>query len=115
MTTDVRTQFGTIQIGIVILTLITTVIHLILGIQTNNTLFILNGIGYLGLLAALYLPLDFLVGLRDLVRWVLIGYAAVTIVLFFVFNGAGAFSSVLGLITKVVEVVLIVLLWMDRR
>lgn len=96
------------------LTLATAVIHLILGFQFGNTLFLLNAAGYIVLLIALYFIPGLSDGLRNLVRWAFILYTAVTIVLFFVFNGADAFSSVLGLITKVIEVALIVLLWLDR-
>ena len=46
-----------------------------------STLFILNGIGYLVLVIALYLPL--LYRFQRLIRWLLIIFAAVTFVLYF--------------------------------
>ncbi len=96
------------------LTLATAVIHLILGFQFNDTLFLLNGAGYIVLLAALYFIPALSDSMRNLVRWAFILYTAVTIVLFFVFNGADAFNSIMGLITKVIEVALVVFLWLDR-
>ncbi|MFO7539723.1 MAG: hypothetical protein R6X32_16920 [Chloroflexota bacterium] len=104
---------GPKQYGIIVLALITAVIHLFLGIQYNDVLFLLNGIGYIGLLGMLYLPLAFLSDYREYVRWALIGYAALTIVLYFVMQG-DPFGSAFGLVTKAVEVGLIVLLLLDR-
>jgi hypothetical protein len=75
-----ESRFGLLQVGIVILTALTAVIHLYLGFSYNDTLFILNGIGYLVLLAALFLPIPFARDHRGLVRWALIGFAALTIV-----------------------------------
>ncbi len=99
--------------GIIVLTLATALIHLILGFRVPDTLFILNGLGYIALLIGLYFVPQ-LAGMRSLIRWAFILYTAVTIILFFVFQGADAFSSVLGLVTKVIELALIVLLWLDR-
>jgi hypothetical protein len=97
------------QYGVIILVLITAVIHLFLGIQYSDTLFLLNGIGYIGLVGMLYLPLAFLVGYRGYVRWVLVGYAALTVILYFVMQ-TNPFASGLGLFTKAVEIALIGLL-----
>lgn len=88
--------------GIILTTLITAVIHLALGIP----LFILNGLGYLGLLVLLYAPLPALARFQPMVRYILIGYTVLTIVLYFVMAPLMA----LGLITKAVEVVLVILL-----
>ncbi len=99
--------------GIIVLTLATALIHLILGFSGPDPIFILNGLGYIVLLIALYF-IPQLAGMRKWIRWVFILYTAVTIILFFVFQGADAFSSVLGLVTKVIELVLIVMLWLDR-
>lgn len=91
------------------LTLVTAVIHFTLLFP--DVLFILNGLGYLGLLAGLYF-LPQLAGQRALIRWVFIGYTALTIILFFVMNPE---RPPLGLFTKAVEAVLIALLFMDGR
>jgi hypothetical protein len=109
-------KLGMTQIGIIVLTLATGLIHLIaLGIPLGDTLFILNGLGYLGLLGALYLPLAFLDGYRIYARWALLGFAVVTIVAYFIVRGGESFSDVLGLITKAIEVALVVLLYLATR
>ncbi len=80
-----RTSAGVgLGVGIFLLALATTAIHLYLGLSFGNTLFVLNGLGYLGLLAALQLPIPQLARFRPIVRWVLVGYTALTIVLYFV-------------------------------
>lgn len=55
--------------GIILTTLITAIVHLSFGIP----LFVLNGLGYLGLLVLLYAPLAALERFRPAVRYVLIG------------------------------------------
>lgn len=102
-----------IQWGILALVAVTAVIHLVLGITLPAPLFILNAVGYVGLAGLLYLPIAAAAPYRTQLRWALIGYTLVTIILFFVFNGADAFSSIPGLLTKAVEVVLVVLLWWE--
>ncbi len=107
-----------IQWGVVGLAVLTAVIHLVLGLSAPEPmfmiLFVLNGIGYLTLVAALYFLKAFATN-RPLIRWTLIGFTAVTVILYFIFRGADAFSSVFGLVDKAIEVVLIVLLFMDGR
>jgi hypothetical protein len=74
-------------------------------------LFLLNGIGYLVLGAALYLPA--LRRYQPIVRWLLIIFAAVTIVMYFLI--AGLRPNPVGILTKVVEVALIALLLIEGR
>ena len=74
-------------------------------------MFILNGLGYLALLAALYLPVAPLARYRGAVRWVLVGYTALTILLW-VLIGA---RSTIGYVDKVIEVALIALLLLEAR
>jgi hypothetical protein len=97
-------------VGIFVLTLGTALIHLYLGLGIGNTMFVLNGLGYLGLLAALQLPITQLAHFRNVVRWVLVAYTALTIVLFFVM---ASFYSVMGYVDKAIEVILISLLVTD--
>src|SRR5215213_6884578 len=80
-----------LAVGIFLLTLATAFIHLFLaftaipyfGLNFGVMLFILNGLGYLGLLAALQLPIPQLARFRSAARWALVAYAALPIVLFF--------------------------------
>ncbi len=109
--TQQRKQTGLLDIGIIVLTLATAIIHLQLVFP--SVLFILNGLGYLGLLGALYLPIPQLAGYRPLVRWALMGYTALTVVLWIII---GTESRILiAYIDKAIEVVLIILLWLESR
>jgi len=74
-------------------------------------LFLLNGIGYLVLVTALYLPA--LSQYRPIVRWLLILFAAGTVVMYFLVNGFRL--NPLAVVDKVAEVALIVLLLIDGR
>lgn len=99
---------------IILLAVATGLIHLIvLGFLFGGPqpLFILNGLGYLALIAALYF-IPQLAGSRGLIRWVLIAYTAITLIAYFVMNWPDVWGP-MGLITKAIEVVLIVLLLMD--
>jgi membrane-bound ClpP family serine protease len=96
-----------LRAGIALLTLGTALIHLQLNFP--DPVFILNGLGYLTLLAALYLPQ--LARYRNVVRWVLIGYAALTIFLWILI---GARTPV-GYIDKAIEIALITLLLVEVR
>jgi len=117
-----QVKFGPLQIGIVVLTLITAAVHLIiLNIQMVNftgsidPLFTLNGLGYLALLAAYFLPIPVAKNNRNLVRWVYIGYPILTILAWVVMGQTSGPGASLAYITKIVEVALVVLLWLDRR
>jgi len=102
-------QIGAIQIGIILLALITAIIHLTLSFP--DPVFILNGLGYLGLTAALFLPISFLQSRRSLIRYILMGFTLVTILAWV----AIGLRIPLGYITKVIEIALLALLWLDRK
>jgi hypothetical protein len=109
-----------IRIAIIVLTLATAFIHLYLAFTFENSpdiLFLLNGLGYLGLLAALYLPLPILESYRGLIRWILIAYTAVTVSLwlFITLFFATASPEWIAYVDKVIEVALIVLLWLEGQ
>lgn len=105
-------EVGAVDIGIILLTLITAIIHIALG----QPLFILNGLGYLALLAALYLPIPILKRWNRLIRWVFGGYILLTIVLYFVFHADGSWQEDgLGMVTKLIEVILLLLLIYDGQ
>src|SRR5918996_5646310 len=102
-------------VGIFVLTLATAGIHLYLaltaisfmGFNFGIMLFILNGLGYLGLLAALQLPIPQLARFRSAARWALVAFAALTIVLFFIMAPE---YMIIGYVDKAIEVTLIALL-----
>ena len=104
--------------GIFLLTLATAFIHLFLaftaipyfGLNFGVMLFILNGLGYLGLLGALQLPIPQLRGFRSAARWALVAFAALTIVLWLIMAPVYDF---IGYTDKAIEIALIVLLIVD--
>jgi hypothetical protein len=107
-------EIGGLQIGIILLALATAVVHLvILNISMGglDLLFTLNGLGYLGLLALYFLPIPIARENRSPLRWVFLAFTAATIIAWILLNGQ---RSPLGFADKAIEVVLIVLLWMDR-
>lgn len=99
-----------LRIGVIILTVGTALIHLYLGLQ-GFPLFILNGLGYLALLAALSLPIPRISEYRDFTRWVLAGYAALTIFLWILVGARNA----IGYTDKIIELALILLLLLEAR
>jgi hypothetical protein len=105
-------RIGGLQIAIIVLTLITALVHLFIGFSFSEVILILNGLGYLGLLGLLYLPIAAAAPYRNYVRWILIAFAAVTIVAYFIVEPN---RGTLGYVTKLVEVVLIILLFMEGR
>jgi hypothetical protein len=99
-----------LRAGVIVLTVGTALIHLYLGLQ-GFPLFILNGLGYLALLAALILPIPRISEYRNLVRWVLVGYTALTIFLWIL---VGARNSI-GYVDKIIEIVLVAFLVLEAR
>jgi hypothetical protein len=104
-----KSKFGAIQIGIIVLALATALIHLALGIQDNMALFILNAIGYTGLVAALYLPM--LAKYHGLARWALIAFTAVTVIAWV----AIGMRTTIAYVDKIIELALIALLFIEAR
>jgi hypothetical protein len=117
MTTQPQpTRLGPLQYGIIALVFATAFIHLFLAtldLGTLRVLFALNGLGYLALVGGLYLPLPVLAPYRNAILWLLVAYATVTIVLWWVMNGD--FTDPLGVANKAIEVVLILLLVLEAR
>jgi len=107
-----RAKFGLTQVAIVLLTLATAFIHL--SLLFPDTLFILNGLGYLALLAAYFLPLPFVKDNRSLVRWAFMGFTAVTILAWIAMGDKSWPGGALGYFAKLIELVLIFGLWRDR-
>jgi hypothetical protein len=104
---------STLRTLIIVFTLITALIHLIAGIRFTDYLFILNALGYLVLLVAVLRPFAFLQGQERLVHYGFIAYTAVTIIAWLVINGD--FTNPLGVGTKIVELLLIIVLWLHLQ
>lgn len=111
--TQTRPQIGVVQVGIMLFTIATAAIHFYLSSQPDEdlrVLFFFNGLGYLALLAALYVPQ--LARFHAIVRWLLIVYTAVTIVSWLI---VGQPYDTLGFVTKAIEIILIALLFVEMR
>lgn len=114
---------------ITLLTAITAAIHLFLGVNGGlsldpagglNIVFVLNGLGYLYLVVAVFWTPNFLKEQNPLLRRVFIGYVLTTIVLYFVVNIpqyglVSTLTSPLGMFTKVVEVLLLLGIMQSRK
>jgi hypothetical protein len=103
-----------IHYGIILAALATAILHITLF---PDIVFTLNGLGYLGLLGAYFLPIAFFQQRHNLVWWALVGYAALTIVLWVIMGDktfvAGT-SSATGYYAKAAEVLLLIFLWADK-
>ena len=108
-----RTDFGALQIGIIILTLATALIHF--SLLFPDLLFILNGLGYLTLLALYFLPIPIARENRSLVRWLYMGYVVITILAWVAIGDKSWPAGALGYLAKTIEIVLLGLLWQSGR
>jgi hypothetical protein len=106
-------RLSAVQIGIIILTLTTALIHF--SLLFPDILFILNGLGYLALLAAYFLPIDLAKNNHNLVRWLFIIFTVVTILAWIAMGDKSWPGGGLGYLTKLIEVALITLLVLDGR
>jgi hypothetical protein len=108
-------RFGALQILIVALAITAAVIHFSRAVTNPHitVLFTMNGIGYLVLVALLYLPV--VAPWRRLTRNTLIGYTALTFVLYFVWGAMKGEWLVLGFVCVAVEAVLLGALWQESR
>jgi len=100
--------------GIILATLATALIHLSFFPDIGFTL---NGLGYVGLLGAYFLPIPFFQQRHKLVWWALIGYTVLTIVLWIILGNkefVTGTSSATGYYAKAVEVILLAFLWSDK-
>jgi hypothetical protein len=117
--------------GIIIAALVTAILHLAAAFDKAlfptgpDPLFILNGIGYLGLLGAYFLPIPFFQKRHNLFRQIFIGYAILTIAAWVfiwviqsvIIGGTPFFAhdSLYGVPAKIAEVALIFLLRSDKE
>jgi hypothetical protein len=118
------------QYAIVLLVVFTAILHLAAAFdkalfpESPDPLFILNGLGFLGLLGAYFLPIKFFQDRHKLVWQVLFGYVILTIVAWAVIwvglnvikDGVSFFShdSLYGVPAKIAEVALLSLLWSEK-
>ncbi len=120
-----------VHYAIILLALITAVLHLAAAFDkvlfpdgTPDPLFLLNGLGYIGLLGAYFLPIKFFQDKHKLVWRVFFGYSILTIVAWLVIwvginvigNHVPFFSrdSIYGVPAKIAEVALLYFLQQDK-
>ncbi len=117
------------QIVIALLIVFTAVLHIAAAFDKilfphPDPLFILNGLGFLGLLGAYFLPIKFFQDRHKLVWQGLFGYIILTIaawifiwVIQYVIIGGEPFfghDSIYGVPAKIAEVTLLFLLWAEK-
>jgi len=113
---DARPTLGPLAAGVILLTLVTAAIHFYLapiefgtGATLFGVLFVLNGLGYLTMLAVIYAPVGFLAPFRLAARMILIVIAAASIGAYFY---VGVFDTI-GWVDKAVEAGLILLVLIE--
>ena len=105
--------------GIILFTLATALLHLFLFSRLGPDPIALNGLGYLALLGAYFLPIPFFQQRHNLVWWALVGYTVLTFVLWiflreptpFVFDFSNAS---IGYYAKTAELLLMGFLLADK-
>ena len=105
------------QYGIILSALATAFLHLSLFSQMGFDPIVLNGLGYLALLGAYFLPIPFFQQRRRLVWWALLGYTVLTFVLWIVLGDKDfvpGTSSAIGYYAKAAELFLIAFLLADK-
>jgi hypothetical protein len=116
--------------AIIGLTLLTAILHLLAAIDKQlfpegpDPLFILNGLGYLGILGAYFLPIPLFQQRHELVRRGFMLFAVITIaawifiwvIQYVIIQGTPFFShdSLYGVPSKISEVILLWLLAQDK-
>ena len=116
--------------AIIVFVIVTALMHLaaamdrVLFPSGPDPLFTLNGLGYLGLLGAYFLPIPFFQSRHKLVWWALVGFVILTIVAWLaiwvginvIANHVAFFSrdSLYGVPAKISEVILLFLLRRDK-
>ncbi len=107
----------TIRIVVTVTAILTALIHLYYALfligatEALGILFILNALGYLGLLLAYLGKLSFLRWSHSLITWAFIAFTAVTILAWIPMGE----RSPLAYLTKLDELVLLIALFLGRR
>lgn len=111
-------KFTGTQIGIVVSNLATALLHLSLLPSMGPDPIALNGLGYLGLLGAYFIPMPILQENHKMAWWGMFGYTALTFVLWIIMgdkNFVFGEQSAIGYYAKAAEIFLMVFLWADKK
>ena len=103
--------------GIILSALATAFLHLSLLPSMGLDPIALNGLGYLALLGAYFLPIPFFQQRHNLAWWALFGYTVLTLVLWVILgdkNFVPGTSSAIGYYAKAAELFLLGFLWTDK-
>jgi hypothetical protein len=101
----------TSRLGIVVLAVITSLVHLFLCLDSGfDIIFFMNFLGYLALTAAFILPIPIFQSYHRQVRWAFMAFTAITIIAW-IFVGLRIWFAYPD---KVIEAVLLVLLWFEK-
>ena len=105
--------------GIILATLVTGLLHLFLLTRLGLDPIALNGLGYLALLGAYFLPISFFQQRHNLVWWAFIGYTVLTFVLWIFLREPKPFTpdfstASIGYYAKTAELFLMGFLLADR-
>ena len=104
--------------GIILSTLATAFLHLVLLPRLGPDPIALNGLGYLALLGAYFLPIPFFQQRRNWVWWALLGYTVLTFILWLILGNkefTPDFSNAaIGYYARVAELFLLGFLLADR-
>lgn len=99
------------QYGVIGSAAYTGLAHILIGLTYEGEfLLFLDGLGFFGILGALYLPIAAFVGFRPWLRWGLLVYTLIGFVAYFVIHIAHGHFGELALTTKAAEFVLMGLL-----
>lgn len=101
-------QVNTLQLLIVAMGTITAVLHLILGVG-GELILLLNALGYIALLVALFAPTPQLVAQRPMLRVALLVYTTITFLAYFMLHSIEQYGT-LDIATKAIEMALMILL-----
>ena len=107
------------KLFIALLTAATGILHLLVGFNivggfgAINWMLVLNGVGYLVLLFLYWTSAG---SRRGTIRWILLAYTLITLIGYFVINAADNYglNNTMGLIIKAIELLLVILLFLDR-
>ena len=108
---------STLRILIIVTAVVTALVHLALGVGGILTIGV-NTLGvlcYLALLAALFVPnVPVFADNRALAHYLMIAYAALTFVLYFMLNGFSHLGAA-AIVAKLAELILMSSTWMHLR
>jgi hypothetical protein len=104
--------------GILLFGLATALLHLSLFPLLGIDPIVLNGLGYLALLGAYFLPIPFLQQRHGLIWWLLVGYTVLTFILWIILGDKHFVldfsSAAIGYYARAAEIFLLGFLWADK-